>query len=385
MKIALITDSYVPAPNGTSISVEIIRRSLEKSGHDAWVFAPEYKNLRIKENKIVTMPGVFSISDKYKPKIWPINSPKPSVIKEAGFDIVHSHHFYAPNIYAANFAETAGVPHVATLYKHFPEYENKKATLSISTPFQKSVRNTLALANSCSRVIALSSYSKTYFENLGVSTPIETIPVGIFTKDYASYPPQAVREKFKIPKQRKIILYVARLEEDANLEFLLRAFKLIWKGIDDVHLLIIGGGSREQELKNVISHQAFQDYVTVSGFLPKQQVNKIYGAADLFIYPKDLDPQPLCVTESLAAGTPVVAIKGPAEDFIKHHQNGLITPEDVEKFAKAVTELLRRDQLRLDFSMKARLYSRDFRSSNTTYFLLKLYESVLANKETKMF
>ena len=385
MKIALITDTYVPSPNGTSVSVETLRRSLEKAGHDAWVFAPEYKSLKIKEKGIVTMPGIFSLSDKYRPKIWPTKSPSAKIIKDAEFDLVHSHHFYSAFSYATNFAEIAGVPHIATFYRHFPEYENKKNSFSISTPFQKSVKNTLKVANSTRQMIALSSFSKRYLEELGVHVPIQTIPVGIFTKDFASYPPQAVRDKFKIPKDRKIILYVARLEEDANLEFLLRAFKIIWKSIDDVHLLIVGGGSRENELKNVLSHQGFADYVTVSGYLPKSQVNKIYGAADLFIYPKELDPQPLCVIEALAAGTAVVAVKGPAEDFVKHHQDGLITPVEVEDFAKSVTELLRRDQLRLDFSMKARLYSRDFRSSNTTYFLLKLYESVLSGKDPKIF
>ncbi len=385
MKIALITDSYIPAPNGTSISVEIIRRSLEASGHDAWVLCPEYKGLKIKEDKIISMPGIFSMSDRYKPKVWPVRSPSSKVIQESNFDIVHSHHFYSPFSYASNFAEIAGIPHITTFYRYFPEYEAKQSSLSLTSPFHKSVRQTLSVANSSKRMIALSSHAKAYFENLGVSCDISTIPIGIFTKDYASYPPQAVRDKFKIPKERKIILYVARLEEDANLEFLLKAFKLVWKSLDDVHLLVIGNGSKESEIKNLLLHQAFADYVTFTGFLPKSQVNKIYGAADLFIYPKDSDPQPLCVVESLAAGSPVVAFKGPASDFIKNNQDGLLVEDDLEQFSKAVVDVLRRDQLRLNFSMRARLYAKDFRASKMAHYLLKLYESVLTDKNEKMF
>lgn len=388
MKIALLSDSYIPAPNGTSISVEILRRGLEKAGQDVWVFAPSYRGLKIKEEKIITMPGVYSFPDKYKPKVWPVSHPKAQVLKEAGFDIVHSHHFYSPFRYALDFAKSCQVPHVATFYRLFPEYENRKSSLSLTTPYQKSVRNLVDLANQTNRVLALSKKSKQYFQELGVSAQIDVAPVGIFTKDYASYPPQAIYDKFRIPKERKILLYVARLESDANLEFLLKAFKIIWKAYDDVQLLIIGGGSQESELRELISRQSFSEYITVTGYLPKNQVNKIYGVADLFVYPKTLDPEPLAVLESLAAGTPVVAVDGMGvTDFLRHNQEGLITEFKVESFAKGVVELLRRDQLRLEFQMRSRMKAREFRASNSIHHLLELYNSVISGKDisSKMF
>ncbi len=386
MKIALVTDTYVPAPNGTSISVETIRRSLSKLGHDVWIFAPEYKSLKIKEEKIVTMPGIYSVSDRFKPKVWPTNSPKDKVIEEAKFDIVHSHHFYSPFKYSLDFARSSGAKHIASFYRLFPEYENKKSTLSFTSPERKSIKKLLDVANNCDHVAALSKGEKKYLEEIGVSSPIGVTPVGVFTKDYASYPPQAVREKFKIPKNRQIILYVARLEEDAALELLLKSFKIIWKTIDDVHLLIIGGGSKEEELKKLISHQGFANYVTVAGFLPKSQVNKIYGATDIFAYPKTLDPQPLCILEALSSGAPVVAVEGyGAPDFVKHNQNGLIRKNDVDDFAKGIIEVLRRKQLMLEFKRNARMHAIELRASNMIHFLLRLYESVLHEKSEKMF
>jgi len=386
MKIALLADSYIPAPNGTSISVEILRRSLEKAGHDTWVFAPEYRGVKIKEEKIVTLPGVFSFPDKYRPKAWPIHSPKPQVLSQAKFDIVHSHHFYSPFSYSLTFAKNCGCPHAATFYRFFPEYASKSSTLSLTTGYEKSIKNLRNLANSTNRIIALSKQSKRYLQELSVTTPIDVAPVGIFTKDYASYPPQAILEKFKIPKERKILLYVARLETDANLEFLLRSFKLIWKAIDDVHLMIIGGGTKENELREMVSRQSFNNYITITGFLPKNQVNKIYGVADLFIYPKSLDPQPLCILESLAAGTPVVAIEGMGiNDFVKNNQEGLITKATEDAFSHAIIELIRRNQLRLEFSMRSRMKAREFRASNLTHFLLELYDSIITGKNTRMF
>lgn len=386
MKIALVTDSYIPAPNGTSISVETLRRSLIKAGHETWVFAPEYRGLKIKEEKIISLPGVFAFPDKYKPKLWPTSQPKPQVLREAGFDIVHSHHFYSPYKYSLEFAKNAGAKLVTSFYRHFPEYETKKSSLSLTTPYEKSVKSLIELGNSADAVFALSKTSKKYLQEIGVSNRIEVAPVGIFTKDYTSYPPQAIYEKFKIPRNRKLLLYVARLENDAGLEFLLKAFKIIWKAVDDVQLMIVGGGQLENELRELVSRNSFGEYITITGFLPKNQVNKMYGVADLFVYPKILDPQPLAVIESLAAGTPVVAVEGSASDFVKHNEEGIITDFNVESFSKGVIELLRRDKLRLEFKMRSRIKAREFRASNSTHFLLELYDSVITGKEkTQMF
>jgi glycosyltransferase involved in cell wall biosynthesis len=386
MKIALVTDSYIPAPNGTSISVEILRRSLIKAGHDVWVFAPEYRGLKIKEERIISLPGVFAFPDKYRPKIWPTSHPKTQVLREVGFDIVHSHHFYSPYKYSYEFAKDAGAKLVTSFYRHFPEYETKKSSLSLTTPYEKSVKNLIELGNAADAVFALSRTSKKYLQEIGISNRIEVAPVGIFTKDYASYPPQAIYEKFKIPHNRKLLLYVARLENDAGLEFLLKAFKLIWKAVDDVQLMIVGGGSLENELRELISRNSFGDYVTITGFLPKNQVNKMYGVADIFVYPKTLDPEPLAVIESLAAGTPVVAVEGSASDFMKHNEEGIITDFTIESFSRGIIELLRRDKLRLELKMRSRIKAREFRASNSTHFLLELYDSVITGKEkTQMF
>jgi len=388
MKIAFVTDSYVPAPNGASVSVEILRKSLEKAGHDVYVFAPKYSNNQPSNKKIVLLPGIFSHGEKYKPKFWPTSSPQAKVIKEVGFDVVHSHLFYSPFNYALDFAKKANIPHVSTFYKVFPEYERlfPSFSFSLSSNFERSFEQTVKFANSLNHIVALSSPQKKYFSDANVNVPISVLPVGIFPKDYASFPPEAVKQRFKIPQNRKLLLTVLRLEKDCNLPLLLKAFRQVWKSIDDVHLLIVGGGSMEKEFIRTVENQAFKSFVTFAGFLPKAQVNKIYGAADLFVYPKQLDPEPLCVIESLAAGTPVVAVEGlMGKDFISENQDGFITKPTVEDFSIKIAEILRRNKMLLDFSIRARLMAREFRSSNLTRDLLRLYESVIGSDKHKFF
>jgi glycosyltransferase involved in cell wall biosynthesis len=388
MKIAFVTDSYVPAPNGTSVSVEILRKSLEKAGHDVYVFAPKYSNINPANKKIVLLPGVFSHQDKYKPRFWPTSSPNDKVIKQVGFDIIHSHLFYSPFKYALDFAKKAQIPHVTTFYRIFPEYERlfPSFSFSLSSNFERSHEQTINFANSVNHIVALSNNTKKYFTEANVNIPISVLPVGIFTKDYASYPPEAIKQRFKIPQSRKLLLTVLRLEKDSNLPLLLKAFRQVWKSIDDVHLLIVGGGSMEKEFIRTVENQAFKNFITFTGWLPKAQVNKIYGAADLFVYPKQLDPEPLCVIESLAAGTPVVAVEGMmGPDFIRENQDGFIAKPTVEDFSIKIVDILRRNKMLLDFSIRSRLLARDFKSSNLTLDLLKLYESTMGSDKNKFF
>ena len=198
-------------------------------------------------------------------------------------------------------------------------------------------------------------------------------------------PSLAVKEKFKIPKNQKIVLYVGRLDDEANFSLLLKSFKKIWQAIEDVHLLIIGGGNSLDFCKQLTNAQPFSKFVTFTGYMAKGKVNKIFGAADVLAYPKTLDPQPLVVLESLSAGTPVVAVSGfGAQDFIENNIDGIITNFDENDFADGIIELLRKDKMRLDFSLRARAESRRFSSSNLVQDLVNLYDCVISNHKNKL-
>ena len=384
MRIAFVTDAYIPVPSGTAVSIEILKVALEKLGHEVFIFAPEYPGLRHKEKRVARLPSIFSLTNPYAPIVFPVFSPNKKLIKKLGLDIVHSHYFFRPFNFAKSLADAAGVPLVSTFYKIFPEYARQNK--SIFSGFDKILNQTIRFANSCDHIIALSQTSRNYLADLNITASMTVLPVGIFLKDYTSFPPQAIKEKFNIPPSRKLLLYVARCEDDANMILLLKAFKRVWKALDDVHLLIVGGGRKFNDYRRLAHLQLFNQYVTFTGFLPKNLVNKIYGAADVFVYPKTLDPEPLAVIESLAAGTPVVAVKGlGAQDFVSDNQDGLISSVSVEEFADKIIELTRRNKMRLEFSLRARANAKRFRASNLTCDLVELYESVISRNKDKFF
>ncbi len=387
MRIAFVCDSYVPVPNGTAVSVLSLKRSLEKLGHTVYVFAPEVKGYHDSDRYVIRLPAIYKMSKKQEPRVWPKSSVSREQIKKLELDIVHSHYFFDLFPFAHRLARAMNIPLVHTFYKIFPEYAriNPHFMSSPQRSCERLIAKTIKYSEQCDQIVALSGTSKKYFQSLGISTSIKTVPVGIFTKDFISLPSETIKTRYKIPLKSKLLLFVGSVDDSSNIKFLLRSFHKIWRAVEDVHLMIIGGGDKLYDFRRAITDQPYAKFATFTGPMPKAHVNKIFGAADMLVYPQRLDPEPLVIIESLASGTPVVAVKGfGAQDFIEENQDGLLTDFTVEDFSDKVIALCRRDKMRLDFSMKARLNARKFRASNTTGDLLDLYHEVIENFSNKL-
>ena len=59
MRVGIFTDTYLPDINGVVSSVELLRKELEKNGHDAYIICT-YKGInKVKiEGKIIRLHGV---------------------------------------------------------------------------------------------------------------------------------------------------------------------------------------------------------------------------------------------------------------------------------------------------------------------------------------
>jgi glycosyltransferase involved in cell wall biosynthesis len=380
MNIAFFSDAYVPVPSGTAVSMETLRISLEKMGHRVYIFAPKYAQWKKDGDFVARLPAKF-YAGEYRPKIFPTKFYTPSQIKKLKIDIVHAHYFFDAFTYPIKFAEIINAPLITTFYRHFPEFNRKKAGFtSAQVNFERSQKKLTKFANQSDLVVANSEYSKKYLKTLGVATDIEVVPIGIFVKDFIAIPQNVLKSKYKIAPKDKILLLVSSVEKDGYISQVLKNFKQVWRAMENVHLIIVGGGDGLGYFKEAVSRLPYGKKITLTGALPKNVVNKFYGACDILINPADFDPQPLSVLESLAAGTPVVTQAHCAgSEFVTDNQDGFVAT-DKEDFYEKIISLLMKDNLRLNFSIKARLNSQRFKAFNLAHNLLELYESEISHK-----
>src|SRR5690606_13480836 len=118
----------------------------------------------------------------------------------------------------------------------------------------------------------------------GVRTSIMNIPTGIETGDYKDGDPHWLRQTFHIPDNHRILLFVGRIGQEKNIEFLIKCFNIVQQQLPETSLVLVGGGPQEQELKEMVVSLGIQEKVIFTGTLDKKLVINCYLGADLFVF-----------------------------------------------------------------------------------------------------
>lgn len=108
-----------------------------------------------------------------------------------------------------------------------------------------------------------------------------------------------IRKKYNI-ENKFVIGHVGRFEPQKNHEFLIKLFYEYQKQDEDAVLLLIGNGSLEEHIKELVHSLNIQDKVIFTGSIPN--VNEMYQAMDMFILPSFHEGLPVVGVEAQAAG-----------------------------------------------------------------------------------
>lgn len=150
-------------------------------------------------------------------------------------------------------------------------------------------------------------------------TNVEIIPVGLDIQNFKKvndYSSERLKEKYKLPKDRNILVFVGRLEEYKKPFFTLELLQYI-KNIDDkYHLVIVGDGSLKNQFIDSVDNMKLKDNVTYIEKIENKYIWEIYSVADLFINTNDKEIYGMSILESMYCGCPVVAKKAPGPEFI---------------------------------------------------------------------
>ena len=127
------------------------------------------------------------------------------------------------------------------------------------------------------------------------------------------------------------------------------AIKALGKVNPDIRpeLYIIGYESTKT-WREYLENLAKEENVTLKIFqnVTNEELSELYNKSKLSLFSQYLNPFGLVFLESMACGTPVIAVKeGGVREVIKHNENSILVPRDEDLFAKAITELLTNQDL----------------------------------------
>jgi 1,2-diacylglycerol 3-alpha-glucosyltransferase len=387
MKILMISDVYFPRVNGVSTSIRTFAESLREQGHVVHLIAPQYPAqegqpltndeswiTRIDARKIVFDPEDYLM--KWSALMTYINSLYPG-----DYDLVHIHTPFIAHYAGLRIGKRLQVPVVETYHTFFEDYMHHYLPW---VPRKWAVR----IAQTVSRkqcqqvdtVVSPSAQMREVLQQYGVTTPITVIPTGLDASRFVAGDGAAFRDKYGIPAQRPLLLFVGRVAHEKNIQFLLEMLSLVIQDHPEVLLVITGEGPAEAMLKKMARDNGLQSHVMFLGYLDRAVgLNAAYQAADIFVFASKSETQGLVLLEAMAQATPVVAIAelGTAS-ILRQGQGALIAQDDEVHFAEQVQTLLIDHQLRERVGKEGKRYVEQVWSSEAqANKLLECYEHLM--------
>jgi L-malate glycosyltransferase len=276
---------------------------------------------------------------------------------ESDFDVIHLHNSNIPVV-------GTKVPKVVTVHgtmqghvvhlKGFDLYSSVVRTFSpMYTAIDKEVINSadkvIAISNSCAEELRL------FYE---IKNP-EIIR-------------NAVDSTFFIPLNHKdinnpYVLYTGRLSSEKGLIDLIKAAKSVSEKYPKIKFVITGKGPLERHLKRMVAKLNLERNFCFVGYVSRNTLLQYYQNATLYVLPSYWEGLPTTLLEAMSCELPVVAtsVAGTSEVLV-HRQNGLLVPpNNPEKLAISILELIGNGALRQDLGRNARMHVKEFYDWNT--------------------
>jgi glycosyltransferase involved in cell wall biosynthesis len=331
MRIAHVTDCYLPRMGGIERQVEGLTRSQLAAGHDVEV--------------ITSVPPDGSGSAV--PVIGPARGGgHPGSIRyqaawrgrqaalDGGYDLVHLHaSTFSPLAYlAAGATSNAGIPTVVTLHSLW----------SWATPIFRGFdlaldwRRWPITWTAVSEAAALSLAGV-----LRPRTAISVLPNGVQAELWRC-------QRQPRDPNRVVLVSVMRLaarKRPMQLLAMLRAARAQLPAELRIEVKIVGDGPKREAMTDYL-HKHRMDWVELTGQLDQPAIRQVFTDADIYLSPATLESFGIAALEARCAGLPVIACAGTGvSDFVSHAQNGLLVANDAEMI-DAIISLVRSEQVR---------------------------------------
>jgi glycosyltransferase, family 1 len=331
MKILMLTWEYPPrVVGGISRVVYDLSHRLIKDGHEVTVVTyrdgevPYYED--DKGVKVHRVDNYMIQPNNFIDWILQLNfnmvERASQIIAEQGkFDVIHAHDWLVANA-AKTLKHSFDIPIVATI--HATEAGRNSG---IREPNQKYINDTeWMLTYEANEVIVNSNYMKSEVQRL-FGLPFEKInvvPNGVnlnkFTgmdRDYS------FRRKYAMDNE-KIILFMGRLVYEKGVQNLIAAMPKVLASYHDAKLVIAGKGGMLDELKAQADYLGISNKVYFAGYMNGKDVERMYKAADISVFPSTYEPFGIVALEGMLAERPiVVSDAGGLGEIVEHRVTGM--------------------------------------------------------------
>ena len=363
MRILMLTWEYPPrVVGGISRVVHDLSRVLLKDGHDVTVVTYKDGDVPYFEDdkgvKVYRVDNFMINPNNFIDWIMQMNfnmiaKANEIIAKEGNFDVIHAHDWLVA--YAAKTLKNSyNIPIVSTI--HATEAGRNSG---IHDETQRYINDTeWMLTYESSEVIVNSNYMKGELQRLfGLPyEKINVVPNGVnlslfngVERDYN------FRRRYAMDNE-KIILFMGRLVYEKGIQHLIAAMPKILSGYHDTKLVICGKGGMLEELQQQVRQMGIENKVYFAGYMQGKDVQKMYKAADISVFPSTYEPFGIVALEAMLSENPVVVSDiGGLNEIVEHRVNGMKSYcGNPNSIADSILELLYDHKLCADITKRAK-------------------------------
>lgn len=371
MRIAFITETFLPATDGVVSRLRHTLEELARMGDEAFIVAPKYPEggpASYAGAQVYRVPGL-PFPPYPQIRLSPAHPGVGRALRAFRPDVIHVVNPFVLGPGGIYYARRLEIPLVASYHTHVVTYAHYYKMGFLERParwYTRQIHNRAAV-NLCT-----SRATMDYLLAEGIKH-LHLWPQGVdsqrFRPDKAS---REWRERLSggHPEQR-VLLFVGRLAPEKGIERL----AAVTREVPGTRLAIVGDGPARRDLE-----RAFAGTATVfTGLLQGEDLASAYASADAFLFPSTTETLGMAMLEALASGLPVIASRsGASHEVVSHEENGILYEKDsISSLVAAVRSVLSDDEFRGILSRGARgaAERRDWGSSTRT--LRGYYEEAL--------
>jgi glycosyltransferase involved in cell wall biosynthesis len=310
LRIALVTDGWLPQVNGVVNTLLNVIRELEALGHEVRVFSFDLARRRIPcpsypEIKIAWFPfrEIARALDGFQPHAV-------HIVSEITVGLAGRH-----------YCLRRGIPFTTAYHTRVPEYVRARYPIPLSFSyayfrwFHSKAQRVLVTTPTMMRELTQRGFRNLVLWQRGVNTDV-------------FYPRADTTSVARPGDVRPVLLYAGRVAVEKNVEAFLQLNSPGTK-------IVVGDGPTLDQLREKYPAVRFE------GFKTAAELAEYYSYADVFVFPSLTDTYGLVLLEAMACGTPVAAFPAPGPlDVIEHGVTGFISSD----LAEAVEGALKLDR-----------------------------------------
>ena len=391
MRIGMFTDIYYPYLSGVVTSVDSLRKTLEKAGHEVYIITSNLENNKYiydKNEKIIRIPGIPTPIPGTK-LVYPYSIRTTRTIKKWKLDVIHSHTEFGIGTYARIIAKQLNIPIVHTYHTTYEDcvyfitkgyFDNlSKKIVEYLTKFycDKTVQEL---------IVPTVKVKQKFLNKYKVDRNIHIVPNIIeidkyYKENISENVLEGYKKEFGIRKTDFVIMYLGRVSEEKNIAFLVNAMPKLVKYNANIKLIICGSGNALENLKKLVHKRKLEGNVVFTGLYPFEESPYYYQLGQVFVMASKAETQGITVIEALSSSKPVVCIEDDSYDTVNNGYNGYLFKNEKE-YIQYVQELFEDRSKLAKMSENARESVKKYSPSVFANNILNVYKIAIEKNKT---